>query len=133
MYTELQKLAEKYRKMGAKPVILYGSYARGDNTEEGDVDVLVVGDFLPEDPREAYLLLLDLDYPRIQPIGLNTQIFLRKLREGNTFILEVIEDGKILYAEEFLEFVKKEFSTVRPLFKKLGKPGSGSERKTLLH
>lgn len=122
MYAELSELVEKYRKMGAKLVVLYGSVARGDYTEESDVDVLVVGDFIPEDPREAYSLLLDPEHPKVQPIGFNTLIFLRKLREGSTFVLEVLEDGRILYAdEEFLALVRREFSTVRPRFKRVGK------------
>lgn len=122
MYAELSRLVEKYRKMGAKLIVLYGSIARGDYTEGSDVDILVVGDFLPEDPREAYSLLLDLEYPRVQPLGFNTRVFLRKLREGSTFVLEVLEDGKILYAdEEFLAIVKREFAAIRPRFQRAGK------------
>lgn len=122
MYAELSKLVEKYKRIGAKLVVLYGSFARGDYTEESDIDVLVVGDFLPEDPREAYSILLDFEYPKVRPLGFNTQIFLLKLREGSRFILEVFKDGKILYAdEEFLEIMKKEFASIRPRFQVVGK------------
>lgn len=108
--------------MGAKLVILYGSMARGDYTEESDIDILVVGDFIPRDPREAYSTLVDPRFPRVQPIGFNTEVFLRKLREGSTFILEVLEDGNILYAdEEFLALVNEEFSYIRRGFKRSGK------------
>lgn len=108
--------------MGAKLVILYGSRARGDYTEESDVDILVVGDSIPKDPRTAYSILIDSRYPRVQPIGFNTEVFLNKLREGCTFILEILEDGKILYAnEEFLALVNREFSCTRSRYKRAGK------------
>lgn len=55
-------------------------------------------------------MLVDPSNPNVQPVGLNTEVFLRKLREGDTFILEVLEDGKILYADEaFLSNVMQEF------------------------
>lgn len=96
--------------------------ARGDYTEESDIDILVVGDFIPRDPREAYSTLVDPGFPRVRPIGFNTEVFLKKLREESTFILEVLEDGKILYAdEEFLALVNKEFSRIRCRFRRLGK------------
>lgn len=108
--------------MGARLIILYGSLARGDHTEGSDIDVLVVGDLIPKDPRMAYSILVDPRYPRVQPIGMNTEVFLKKLHEGYTFILEVLEDGKVLYAdEEFLALVSREFSRIRRRFKRDGK------------
>ena len=51
----LKELTEQiYNLLGDKldKVVLYGSYARGDNTEESDVDVLVLTNMAPEENRK---------------------------------------------------------------------------------
>ena len=51
----LKELTEQiYDLLGDKldKVVLYGSYARGDNTEESDVDVLVLTNMEPEENRK---------------------------------------------------------------------------------
>ena len=37
-------------------VILYGSYARGDNDDESDIDIMVLADIPREDCWETYML-----------------------------------------------------------------------------
>lgn len=106
----LSSLIEKYKRYSLKLVVLFGSRARGDYTNESDVDLLVVADNLVKDPRESFIQLYDPDYPLVNPIGLNTETFLKKLEEGSTFILEILEDGKILYADtEFLQEVMNSY------------------------
>ena len=39
----VQALKSKYRGR-VRRIILFGSYARGDYTEESDIDILIVGD-----------------------------------------------------------------------------------------
>ena len=51
----LKELTEQiYDLLGDKldKLVLYGSYARGDNTEESDVDVLVLTNMEPEENRK---------------------------------------------------------------------------------
>lgn len=115
-------LCSKYARHKPKLVVLFGSYARGDYTDASDIDVLVVADDLPRDPRDAYEALFDPDTPRVSPIGMQTAVFLKKLEEGSTFILEILEDGKILCAdEEFLERVREVYARVRPRFRRRGR------------
>lgn len=122
MCDNLSHLIERYRSVGAKLVVLFGSRARGDYTEYSDYDVLVVGDGIPRDPREAYATLIDPSNPNIQPLGMNTEVFLKKLREGSTFILEILEDGRILYADEvFLNNVMEEFKRIRSKYQRIGR------------
>lgn len=120
---ELQELIEEYkRRFKVRLVVLFGSMARGDYTDESDIDLLVVADDLPGDPREAFALLRSPKMPRLNPIGFKTEIFLKKLKEGSTFTLEVLEDGKTLYADrEFLEIVTEIFGRVRKEFIRVGK------------
>ncbi len=122
MPKELGDLLARYRRFKPKLVVLFGSRARGDYTDSSDYDILVVSDDLPRDPREAFDLLYDLDYPDVSPIGMNTASFLRKLEEGSTFILEILEDGKVLLADEdFLREVMTKFKEIRGRFKREGK------------
>jgi predicted nucleotidyltransferase len=83
-------------------VILFGSLARGDFNEGSDVDILVVADF-----REPFLdrikVLLDLnDRTRLplEPVGYTAEEFMEMLERKNSFILEAVEKGKILYVSE---------------------------------
>jgi len=100
LISSLKELCERYKVLGLKLLILYGSYARGDYTNESDIDILVVADKLPTDPRQAYEKLIVIDRPEISPIGFNTMVFLEKLSRGDPFILEAIEDGIIICGEK---------------------------------
>lgn len=116
----VKRYSEKLR--GLKLVMLFGSRARGDFTESSDVDVLVVADDLPTDPREAYAMLRELEYPNANPTGMNTKTFLNKLRSENPFIMEILEDGKPLYSDkEFLSEVVRIYSDVRRKWSRKGK------------
>lgn len=67
-------------------------------------------------------MAFDPSNPKVMPVAMNTEVFLKKLRNGSTFILEVIEDGKILCGdEEFIKKMKDVFSEVRKRFKRVGK------------
>ncbi|MET1160466.1 MAG: nucleotidyltransferase domain-containing protein [Thermoprotei archaeon] len=118
----LDELIEKYKKFNAKLIVLFGSRARGDYTDESDIDILVVADDLPKDPREAFDVLRDPRFPLVNPIGMNTEVFLKKLHEGNTFVLEILEDGKILYYDKsFLEQVRVSYKEIRKKYLRRGK------------
>ena len=116
-----EELCNKYTKFSPKVVILFGSYARGDYTNESDIDVLVVSDTFPKDPREGFAMVFDPNDPKVMPVAMNTEMFLKKLKKGSTFILEIIEDGKIICGdEEFIKEIKEIFSEVRKRFKRIG-------------
>jgi len=119
---ELRDLAERLKDYGVRLVVLFGSVARGDYTEESDVDVLVVADRLPSDPRDAYEVVKRVVDARVQPTCFTTSSFLKKLRSESTFIMEVLEDGKIVYANaEFLEEVLATYKEVRAKWIRKGK------------
>ncbi len=122
MLKGLEGLLARYHRFRPRLVVLFGSMARGDYTDSSDYDILIVSDDLPRDRREAFDLLYDLNYPNVFPIGMNTSSFLRKLEEGSTFVLEILEDGKILLADsDFLGEVMDKFREVRKRFKRKGR------------
>ena len=115
-------ICRRYTSLKLRLVVLYGSRARGDHLEDSDVDILVVADELPRDPREAYMMLLDPEHPEIQPLGMNTRVFTRKLREASTFILEILEDGIIICGDpQFQEEVMREYEKARRQYERRGK------------
>jgi len=83
----LRELAEKLRGYGVRLIILFGSRARGDYTEDSDVDVLVVADRLPRDPREAYAVVAKLAGPKVAPTCFNTESFMKRLEDESTMIM----------------------------------------------
>ncbi|AEA12352.1 DNA polymerase, beta domain protein region [Thermoproteus uzoniensis 768-20] len=118
----MEGLVERYKSLGAKLVVLFGSRARGDYTESSDYDVLVVADDLPADPREAYGVLFDLEHPAVQPLGVRSDRFLEMLRRGNVLLLEALEDGVVLYADRsFLEETLAVYREARRCFRREGR------------
>ena len=118
----LSNLCNKYKRYRPRLVVLFGSRARGDWLEHSDYDVLVVADELPSDPREAFAALYDPEEPLVMPIGLRSDRFLERLSRGDTFLLEVIEDGKIICADKgFLEKVMEVYERVRKRFTRRGR------------
>ncbi|BCU69716.1 nucleotidyltransferase domain-containing protein [Stygiolobus caldivivus] len=117
-----EELCERYSRFNPKVIILFGSYSRGDYTNESDIDVLIVSDAFPKDPREGFAMTFDPDDPKVMPVAMNTEVFLKKLRDGSTFILEIIEDGNILCGDgHFIKEMKETFSEVRKRFRRVGK------------
>ena len=77
-----------------KRVILFGSRSRGDFYPHSDIDLLLISDEFPDDwfMRQAKLYLLKLK--QIEPIGYTTDEINRMLSEGNTFIENILLEGK---------------------------------------
>ena len=123
MLDDLRSLVESYReRFSLRLVVLFGSRARGDYTDESDVDILVVADNLPKDPREAFSTLRDARYPSINPIGFNTEVFLKKLAAGSTFLLEILDEGIVLYADkDFYTMTMKIYENVRKRYIRRGR------------
>ena len=101
---EIFERIESYKDLVVKElrpeaVVLFGSFAKGDINEGSDVDIMVIADF-----KGGFLdrvkLLLDLnDEMRLplEPVGYTFEEFQRMREEGNPFIREVLERGKVLY------------------------------------
>jgi len=120
---KLRVVAEKLGTYRVRLVVLFGSRARGDYTDESDIDLLIVADDLPKDPREAYdavrKLICDA---RIHPVCFRTDSFIKRLEDESTFIMEVIEDGKMIYADEaFLEEAMTKYREKRRKWTRKGK------------
>lgn len=100
---EIKRVTERIvRKYRPKKIILYGSFAYGEPHKESDVDLLIIKSTRkPRTKRhlEVDRMLLDrhlpLDILVYTPLEIKKRLLL-----GDFFIKNILEQGKILYAEK---------------------------------
>ena len=80
--------------------MLFGSFAKKEINEGSDIDILVVADF-----KESFLdrikTLLDLNtfHLPIEPVGYTPQEFKEMFKKKNSFLLEVLRHGRVVYGK----------------------------------
>lgn len=98
IYERLKKISEKLKKeYHAERVMLYGSYARGEGTEDSDIDLLVIA---PTQQRmidrmtAVSMLIWDLrNGLPISSIVLTPAEFRKKLEIKDAFIQTIVQEG----------------------------------------
>mgnify|MGYP000023412178 CR=1 FL=1 len=101
----ISRLTEKFR---VKAVILFGSRSRGDWGSWSGYDLLIIAEF-----SEKYLdrvkstleCLKDVRLP-IEPHPYTLSEALDMLRRGNPAVVDALEEGRVLYADEELKVLK---------------------------
>jgi predicted nucleotidyltransferase len=92
-----ERLKEEYN---AQAVILFGSYARGEATDDSDVDLLIIAptkERFFERMATVLRLTRDLYYKlALEPIVLTKQEVEQRLQRGDQFIKQIIEKGVYL-------------------------------------
>ena len=95
----IQELADRIaREFEPEKIILFGSHARGDANEDSDVDLLVI---LPFEGK-SYYKAAEIRW-RVSP-GFGVDLLVRtpedverRLALGDFFVLDIMEEGKVLY------------------------------------
>lgn len=93
----VQRIVAAYKP---ERVVLFGSYARGEQTADSDIDLLVV----KRRPKERRLVdrigrileLVPYGTP-VEPIVLTPSEIAGRLRANDFFLQEVLESGVVLY------------------------------------
>jgi len=89
-----ERLKKEYH---AEQVILFGSYARGEATKDSDVDILVIAptsERFFERMAKVLELVRDLyDGLALSPIVLRPEELSERLRIGDQFLQEILEEG----------------------------------------
>ena len=94
----IRQIAERLKKeYKAQKVILYGSYAKGEATEDSDVDIFIIA---PAEERffdrmaRVLEIVRDLyDGLALSPIVLRPEEVAERLRVGDQFVQEILESG----------------------------------------
>ncbi|EEB73057.1 nucleotidyltransferase domain-containing protein [Thermococcus sp. AM4] len=110
-WEEIQRYVQDVvRAINPKLILLYGSISRGTFGIGSDVDLLIIADNLPKNPNERLKLLYSLDRTKapLDPKAYTPSEALKMLRKGHPLLMDALEDGIILYADEdyFRELVK---------------------------
>lgn len=101
IFEQLKKIADRLkRSYRAEKVILFGSYATGDATEDSDVDLFIIA---PTNERffermaSVRRLIRDLrNGLPIAPIVLTPEEIEERTKMGDQFITEILEEGLTL-------------------------------------
>ena len=95
---EIQAVADQIvARFHPQRVILFGSHARGDAGPDSDVDLLVVTD-RPAGRDESLRMRLAINYPfALDLIVCDAARLRRRMSQGDFFLIEAVEQGKVLY------------------------------------
>lgn len=95
IHDKVRRIAEKFNP---EKIILFGSYASGTPAQDSDVDLLIIID--TDQPTRDMSVKISLLFPHSFPMDLlvrTPQEIARRLDEGDFFIKDILENGKILY------------------------------------
>jgi len=80
--------------LSKKKIILFGSFARGDYHENGEIDLIIIGDFIGRFfDRIGRILDLVPNDLYIEPLVYTKEEFNKMRENGNPFILTAKSDG----------------------------------------
>lgn len=79
-------------------IILFGSYAHGKPHPESDVDLLVVLDTPLRETEQAVQICQKIEYLfGLDLLVIAPQRLSQRLKQGDSFLKEIVETGKVLY------------------------------------
>jgi predicted nucleotidyltransferase len=86
------------RAFAPQSVILFGSYAAGTARSESDVDILVIMPFQGSPIRQAVNILRGIRHRFSLDLLVRTPEYVERRKElGDPFILNILEQGKVLH------------------------------------
>ena len=120
---EIQRYVQDViRAINPKLILLHGSISRGTFGVGSDVDLLIIADNLPKNPNERLKLLYSLDRTRapLDPKAYTSLEVLKMLRKGHPLIMDALEDGIVLYADEgYLRELVRAFQLARRRYRRV--------------
>jgi len=96
----VQRIASGYRP---ERIILFGSYAYGQPTEDSDIDLLIIKE-TTERPIDRRLAVRRMAYDPQRRMAFSLLVLTpaelsRRLQMGDAFIKEIIARGQVLYGQ----------------------------------
>ncbi len=92
------RVAEAYNP---HKIILFGSHARGDATENSDVDILVIMDFEGDwvDTATEIRMAVKRKFP-LDLLVMTLDYIKQRSNFGDYFVAEIFEEGRVMYESE---------------------------------
>ena len=103
VYQEIAKeFAKDVSKTKIKNIILFGSVARGEVLEPGDIDVMIIhkSGFQKHGVEQTIRELMERFDVLISPLYISEHEFKNKVSRFDTFILHTVDEGIVLYGDE---------------------------------
>lgn len=98
---EIEMLVEQLKAYAPQKIILFGSCARGDFSDESDIDMLIIKEsdkLRPARATEVYRLLRSLRRTiPFEPLVYTPAELEWSLVTGDHFIEDILREGKVLY------------------------------------
>jgi predicted nucleotidyltransferase len=100
------ELVDRIKEFDPGKIILFGSYANGNQTDDSDIDLFVVKDVEIKDVRDMRLNirkhLWDIIYNQRVPVDLlldSAQHIEDRIKLGDSIYKEIMTKGRIIYAK----------------------------------
>lgn len=92
-----KEFADTIKSDDIKLIILFGSVARGEDTEESDIDILIVSPKADDLRYDIYRIAVDIILEKEEVISahLMTEEHFNKTR-NNSFLTNVLNDGVVI-------------------------------------
>lgn len=101
---DMKSSLKKFRDI--KYAFIYGSYAKGEEKADSDIDLIIIGD-VDLDTLDPLISNLERKFGRtINYVTYNYKEFLTKKKRKDGFIIDVLEDKKIMLLGDELELKK---------------------------
>ena len=85
----IESFARKVRKIlgkNLKQVILYGSYARGDYTEDSDIDIMVLTTLTDKEIEQIETEIYDLAFDFLMDYGVDINVVIKNEKQFNYWL-----------------------------------------------
>ena len=85
----IMSFARKVRRIlgkNLKQVILYGSYARGDYTEDSDIDIMVLTTLTDKEIEQIEMEIYDLAFDYLMDYGVDISVVIKNEEQFNYWL-----------------------------------------------
>ncbi len=91
-------VSEIVEKFLPQKIVLFGSFAKGEPTKDSDVDLLVIMPTKERPLRKAAEIAAAIEHPLpIDVIVRTPEEVAARLKQGDTFLSEIIEKGVVVH------------------------------------
>lgn len=97
MHPKVKEIVNQLKSYNPEKIILFGSYASGEQTEDSDVDLVVIKTTnLPFLDRQKQVNMLLRTFTPVDIFVFTPEEF-EKGKNSNLFVKEAVETGKVIY------------------------------------